>query len=282
MCVCPGAQGAQTCAPDGRSWLPCSCSASASGSSGGAVQGADSAAARHEGSGSAVAPKQTVRTELPADVGALDAQRVTFVGPFASQRDAYLRAVAKHSECLGTDAGDSLVPPDDAKYGEAMRRLQAAEAGEGLQVLAVLCDPGRGLEVAYLPTFVDDERRVWAWPTIQQPFWYTRQSLQYEVGKPAYNSSHAFWQLPWSEIQVQVPYDDCAAVNGGCEATTTTTRQIIFAVHRGGPPKALVATVASNKEGKDVKSGQKSTAKVSRKVEAEQAGVRIDGQLVAW
>ena len=204
------------------------------------------------------------------------------VGPFASQATAYAKIVTQHKDCIGLDRSASEAFVEASQFKKVKATVELAEQAFGLLVLPMLCDPGRGVEVAYLPTYRAAGGQVWAWPTLFEPYWYTRNSEAYAFEKPAYNQEFAAWTLLWREESTSVPYDDCAAGQGECDATKVVARTLAIVRERAQKVEARVVKVSAATEREDVKTRKKGKSTESWDVAVGTAGISIDGQAVGW
>lgn len=298
-CVCPDARGAQSCASDGRSWQPCVCldgsrSKAPSTPAGdlGKFERGQTTQADSRGPDVAVALSESGEPKAPvaADPATPGVRATTLPkvivlklsGPFRSQVAAYANVVAKHQDCLGleSDVSDQMVHSDH--FERAKATVELAERVPGLVVLPVLCDPGRGTEIAILLTYRDASDRVWVWPTLFEPYWYTRNAVTFEFEKPKYDTGAGVWTLSWSEEETNAPYEDCAVGRGECDATKTYTRNLALVREHAQGPQARVVPVSVVTERENTKNQKKSRSKESWNAVVEQAGVRIDGVLQPW
>ncbi len=127
-----------------------------------------------------------------------------------------------------------------------------------------------------------DSPGVWVWPSLFEPYWYTRNAVTYEFESPKYEAGAGVWTLSWSEEETNVPYEDCAVGTGECDATKRLTRNLAIVPEHASGPQAHVVPVSTVTDRENIHDQKKSRRTESWDVVVEKAGLRIDGARQSW
>lgn len=243
----------------------------------------------------ALPAKAPARSPQPTTASPLVTPRamLQFKGPFPSFDAAYADALGDDDkQCMSSvsikdadkyiDDGLNFISAESAtKAKQAWSAARQADGRGRLHNVGVLCDPGRGYQLAYVPVFITESGQAWALPPFAS-WWFTRNAEYFTFDTQPTQQPKGTWGLSFKHERISVPYQDCMESGGDCESLFEESSKVLFVKLVDGSPKARVVTTSRRSQWEHIITEKKRSASHRWAVTAEPTGLRIDGKLWLW